>query len=615
MIKVKYGVLVLGFCFLSVSEASANCLQQVSGSLAKTLSTCDGTGNQHTINYNGKVLSNPWFTKVQETILKKPNASALKQEVQLLFDQIEALDRCVAAAKEPKRTDLENQFNVAVSVVEQLAVAADKKNAIFSDQESQNKAQACIDTVGPEARVKAADQEAAANFNLKDTLSAVAGMPQSGRSNEVQNPAPARIDGMSNFEFNTGANNAHKLRAEADNSLQPSDSGREGFWQRIKQRLDWTKEAFLPSLHHALTIQTFAASPFSTLGQSGQNQLRVMDSARQVERSEREARRINTKRDIETTRLNDIAGQGKAAAQERVLTALEVMNETTELQESTLKSIEHVCQNQRSEMPCWESGNDLPLDLMFQLMGGNGSTEEVTSDALELAPYTAWLHCPLPDENFTRISEGTRLSALFLDEKERLLLTVKSKLPSQMHADGCIVALQSDEDLQYFAATLEPEITERDNIVAADLALLKINTVHTENGQDLANPEMAFDDFVNEYWPAYQAQCANDPDFKIGDEVQLYGFTELEEEAEAPQVMPPLNGLATYITQDNGVSRFTTNGEETFNGGLVARANNGCFKGLATIKIEDEVNTQKTVPLPLIKAWLQTQNVELPTLN
>gem|GEM_PF-4443082 len=573
--KFLFLLLTVNLWLLQITFASA--VAQMSASLTKSINSCTTDKGQHTITYNQQVVSSSWFKAVNENIIKSEKAKP--------------------------------------SFVSQLAVANNKDDAVFLSQDQQDRAKSHVGTVGPEAMVKDFDSITAKSFNLKDFSSIASGLPQPGRSKENQNPIPVRAPQNNDFNLDTAANQLHKERVTADASLSTGSSGREGFWQRLKEKLDWNKNAFLPALRNALTIQTFAASPFSSLGQSGQNQLRVIDSGLRAESTEREARRINQKRDIETTRLNDIAGQGKAAAQERVNKTLEVMNETTELQESSLKSLEHICKNQRSEIPCWQNGNDLPLDLMFQLMGGNGNANNAPVEALELAPYAVWLHCPLPESSFTRDSEGTRLSGLLLEEKERLLLTVKSALPQNLHAEGCIAALYSEEGLQYFAATLQPEITERDNKVEADLALLKINTVHTEEGEDLADPETPFDDFINEYWPDYQSVCTNDPVFRIGDEVQLYGFDVLEEETDDPGKVSALNGLTTYITEESGVSRFTTNGEETFNGGLVARKENGCFKGLAKITVEGDTNTQKSVPINIMQAWLTTQNVSLPVAN
>ncbi len=324
----------------------------------------------------------------------------------------------------------------------------------------------------------------------------------------------------------------------------------------------------------------------------------------------------NDERDRRVTQHNDIAGQGLSAINERVTQNMEVMNEITQEQDKALQSLQHICQNQRASVPCWENGNEIPFDLLallMGLMGGGGSASE--SPLPELTPYTAWLHCPLPDQPFIRTSEGTFNTALFLDEKERLLLTLKSNLPEPMHENGCIVALPSDDGWQYFSALLQPDFSEPENQVEADLALLKIETVHTELGEDLADPETPFDDFVHEYWPDYLAQCTTDSVFRIGDELNLYGFEVLEEETEDPEDVMVLNGLANFVAEENGATRFTTDGEETFNGGLVSRTENGCFKGLAKIEIdrEEESNDQSLIPVALIEQWLAAQKKPLPT--
>jgi hypothetical protein len=195
------------------------------------------------------------------------------------------------------------------------------------------------------------------------------------------------------------------------------------------------------------------------------------------------------------------------------------------------------------------------------------------------------------------------------------MLTVDSVLPNPLHPDGCIVGLLSDEGLQYFTAEVQPDVSTNENRVTADLVLLEIQQVHQELGEDLADPDTPFDDFVNEYWPQYfSASCQNDGVFRMGDELQLIGYEPLESESEGPEEVVVLNGLANFVAEENGATRFSTNGEESFSGGLVARTETGCFKGLGKIEIdlEEESNTQTLIPVELVKQWLASQEITLP---
>ncbi len=456
------------------------------------------------------------------------------------------------------------------------------------------------------------DQTFAKLGNLMDMASSLSSMPQTPTKNALETPLPAGPSNNITQQLNSSDNLQHKYLAQAEIGAVSEEQGAgffdkiQNFWQKLK-----------PGVQQAFSLQAVAQSPFSTLGQSGQSQLRVISSSRATDNFDRQSKPVNDERDRRVTQHNDIAGQGLSAINERVTKNMEVMNDITKEQDKGLQSLQHICQNQRASVPCWESGNEIPFDLLAMLMGMTGGSESPDIELPTLEPYTAWLHCPLPEENFTRNSEGTFTTALFLSETEGQLLTLKSALPSPMHEEGCIVALDSDDGWQYLTAQVVPEVTSRDNQVEADLTLLKIDTVHTEQGKDLADLETPYDDFVTQYWPGYLNVCQVDPVFRIGDDLNLYGFEPLESEREEPEAVVVLNGLANFVAEENGATRFTTNGEETFYGGLVSRAANGCFKGLAKIEInhEEESNEQSLLPISLIERWLASQNIVLPQLS
>ena len=605
-------LILLGSVFLPASQARIDPSDQLLKGISNSSKEFTAIGEGHTLEFDSAFRQSPWLKEFNNNVINGDNVPAgLREKGQAMLDQVEDLDKRCAAASEGQKESCAQQRDAALAQLEKM-VADNNPDLKILISQAASQAGDFSSEFDPAALVSQFDGVFAQLGNLKDMLGDVGGLTQNITKQSLQTPLPA---GPSNSIKQTVdiEDLKGKRLAEIQNFSISEEQGA-GFFDKIKNFWQQLK----PGVQQAFVVQVWAASPFGTLGQSGQSQLRTIGLSRGTESFDKQSKQVNDNRDRLITQHNDISGQGKSALQERVQKNLEVMNDTTKEQDKSLQSLQHICQSQKSSVPCWENGNEIPFDLLALLMGavGGGGSETATT-ALELAPYAAWMHCPLPDAAFKRKSEGTRLSALLLDEKARSLLTVKSALPQSLHTDGCIVALQNEDGLQYFSATLQPEITERDTRVEADLALLKISTVHTEDGEDLAAPETAFDDFINEYWPQHQASCINDPVFRIGDELQLYGFDELEEEAEEPSKVAALNGLANFVADEDGSTKFTTNAEETFNGGLVARKENGCFKGVAKVEInkEEESNTQSLISINKMRSWLETQNVELPLLS
>lgn len=619
MMRLKYIVrfFVLMLCLSMQTEFSTTFAALPSASdqflqgLGNSTSGMAEPGEVHTLEFQERFSHNPWISQFNKNIINGEKVTpALREKGQAMLDKVEELDkRCAATANGPAQEACVQQRNAAISQLEKMVTDNNPDLQILLNQ---NAAQVgdFSSEFDPSNIVKQFDSVFAQVGNLMDMAGTLSALPQTPTKEALKIPLPAGPSTDITQQLNLGDNLEHKRLATSENipvSAEPSEGffdRIQNFWQRLK-----------PGVEQAFLLNAVAQSPFSTLGQSGQSQLRVITTSRNTEIFNRASKAVNDERDRRVTQHNDIAGQGTSAIHERVTQNMEVMNDITKEQDQALQSLEHICQNQRASVPCWPNGNEIPFDLLALLMGLMGGGGGGTPTSLgELEPYTAWVHCPLPDQPFMRSGEGTFHTALFLDEKERFLLTLKSVLPNPLHADGCIVALPAEDGWQYFSAALQPDVSEGDNTVTADLALLKIQTVHTEKGEDLADPETPFDDFKNEYWPGYLAQCSQDPVFQIGDELKLYGFEPFEEEVNEVDSVTVLNGLANFVAEENGATRFTTNGEGTFTGGLVARTENGCFKGLAKIKIdtEEESNDQSLIPVQLISEWLATQKFELP---
>jgi len=610
VLKVSQYILGLALFFSIANAALPSASDQFLKGISSTPAGVAQSGDKHTIEFTERFSNNPWISQFNDNIINGEKVTPeLRQKGQAMLDKVEELDkRCAATPDGPSQKACAQQRNAAIAQVEKMVADNNPDLKILLSQTAAE-AGDFSGEFDPSNLVQQFDSVFAQVGNLKDMAGSLSSMPQTPTKEALNIPRPAGPSNDITQQLNLGDNLAHKRLATAENEPVSSDQNEgffdkiQNFWQRLK-----------PGVQQTFYINAWAQSPFSTLGQSGQSQLRVISSSRATDDFDRQSKTVNDERDRRVTQHNDIAGQGNAAINERVTQNMEVMNETTQQQDQALQSIEHICQNQRASVPCWENGNEIPFALLALLMGltggGGGSTE---TSMPELEPYTAWVHCPLPGQGFTRASEGTFHTALFLDEKARLLLTLKSVLPQPMHEEGCIVALPSDDGWQFFSAKVQPDLSTPENKIEADLVLLKIETVHTEGGKDLADPETPFDDFANQYWPDYTAQCMKDSVFRIGDELNVYGFEPLESEADEPEDVVILNGLANFVAEENGATRFTTNGEETFNGGLVARTETGCFKGLAKIEIdtEEESNDQSLIPVSLISQWLNSQQFVL----
>lgn len=595
--------------WIAVAQASTGPSDQFLQGLSSSNKNFSAPGEGHTISFTER-FNTPWLKEFNNNIINGDKVpAALREKGQAMLDKVEELDkRCAATGNAGGKEACLQQRDVALAQIEKMVADnnPDLKNLI---SQAASQAGDFSSEFDPSNLVSQFDDMFAQMGNLKDMLGSMGSLPTTPTKEALSIPRPSASGSDITQQLNLGDNLAHKRISEIENvSIRPEQS--DGFFDKIKNFWQELK----PGVQQALTIQAWAQSPFSTLGQSGQSQLRVITTSRETESFDRESKAVNDERDRRVTKNNDIAGQGKSALQERAEKILEVMNDTTKEQDKALQSLQHICQNQRASIPCWESGNEIPFDLLAMLMGATGGGGEAPT-APELEPYQAWLHCPLPGQPFTRTAEGRTITALFLQERTRQLLTLESALPPDFHRDGCIVGLPGEDSFEYFSAKVEPEIIDRETQVEADLALLKIDTVHTELGEDLGDPEAAFDDFVTDYWPDWDAGCQTDAVFRIGDELQLLGFQLLEEEAEDPEAVTTLNGLANFVADENGATRFTTNGEESFNGGSVARTTNGCFKGLAKVEVNqsDGSNKQSLVPVSLIQTWLQTQNIVLPT--
>lgn len=566
----------------------------------------------HTIDFAERFQNEPWVSQFNDLIVNgKDVPPAKRKKAQQSLDKIEKLDKdCAAMEKDDARTACLQQRNALISTVKNDVAAKNPDLKLLLDQASAQMASSSSE-FDTSSLIQEFDGAFAKLGNLMDMASSLSSMPQTPTKEGFEIPLPAGPKNDITQNLKSDDNLQHKYLAKAETGAV-SEEQSEGFFDKIQNF--WQK--LKPGVQQALSLQAVAQSPFSTLGQSGQSQLRVISSSRATDNFDRQSKTVNDERDRRVTQHNDIAGQGLSAINERVTQNMEVMNDITKEQDKGLQSLQHICQNQRSSVPCWESGNEIPFDLLAMLMGMSGGSSSPEIELPTLEPYTAWLHCPLPGQSFSRNSEGTFTTALFLSETEGQLLTLKSALPSPMHEEGCIVALDSEDGWQYLTALEELDVSTNETRVMADLTLLKINTVHTEDGTDLADLETPFDDFVTQYWPGYLNVCPVDPVFRIGDTLNLYGFEPLESESEEPEAVVVLNGLANFVAEENGATRFTTNGEETFYGGLVSRSENGCFKGLAKIEIdhEEESNDQSLIPISLIQDWLASQNIMLPQL-
>ena len=566
----------------------------------------------HTFDFAERFKNDPWISQFNNIIVNGQEVPpAKRKKAQQSLDKIEKLDKdCAAMEKDDARAACLQQRNALISNLKKDVATKNPDVKLLLDQAS-----AAMAGSGSEFDTSNLIQQFDGDFaklgNLMDMAGSLISMPQTPTKDALETPLPAGPSNNITQQLNSNDNLQHKYLAQAETGAVSEEQSAgffdkiQNFWQQLK-----------PGVQQAFSLQAFAQSPFSTLGQSGQSQLRVISSSRATDNFDRQSKAVNDERDRRVTQHNDIAGQGLSAINERVTQNMEVMNDITKEQDKGLQSLQHICQNQRASVPCWESGNEIPFDLLAMLMGMTGGGESPEIELPTLEPYTAWLHCPLANQSFTRSSEGTFTTALFLSESEGQLLTLKSALPSPMHQEGCIVALDSEDGWQYLTALEEADVSTNETRVTADLTLLKINVVHTEGGEDLADLETPFDDFVTEYWPGHLNVCQVDPVFRIGDDLNLYGFEPLEEESEEPEEVVVLNGLANFVAEENGATRFTTNGEETFYGGLVSRSDNGCFKGLAKIEIdhEEESNDQSLLPISLIENWLASQNVILPQL-
>lgn len=599
--RSKYG-LVLGLLWLSLSSGSVWALQP---------SATDG----QTLNFRSVFSNNAWLKEFNDNIIKGEDVpEAKRKEAQQSLDEIETKDQeCAALSGGADRDACIEERDFMIEVLEKKTADNNPDLKILLSQAAKEKGD-FSDEYGVEALKQEIDSTSAQLHNLMDMLGKSESLPKTPTKEALATPLPAGGDFDITQQLNVGADQLAHLRQSETETYPVSEDAHEGFFDKIRNFWQELK----PGVQQALTINAWAQAPFGTLGQSGVSQLRVITHNLATADFDQQAKAVNDERDRRVTQHNDIAGQGKSALQERAAQNLEVMDETTKLQDQSLQSIEHICQNQRASIPCWENGNDIPYDLLALLMGATGGGSSVEAK-VDIAPYATWLYCPIADQPFSRQSEGILLSGLFLEEETRLILTLDSKLPQPLHEEGCIVALNDGDNWHYYNATPQPEVIARgeEDQVEADLALLKIETIYTEEGQDLADGDAVFDDFINEYWPDHLSYCAEDGAFQLGDELVLYGFEPLEEEAVEVEAVTALNGLANFVPEASGAISFTTNGEETFNGGLVARERNGCFKGLADIVVNVEAgsNQQNLVPLSLIQAWLATQNITLPQPN
>jgi len=603
--------LLTSLSFSAAQAALPTASDQFLQSLSQSNSGMAPPGEAHTLEYTERFKNNPWISQFNDNIINGEDVTPeLREKGQAMIDKVEELDkRCAATPNGPAQEACTQQRNAAISQLEKMVADNNPDLNILLNQQAAEAGDFSSE-FDPSNLVQQFDGNFAQSGNLMDMAGSLGSMPQTETKEALETPMPAGPSTDITQQLNLGDNLQHKRLAETQTGAV-SEEQSEGFFDKIQNF--W--ERLKPGVGQAFSLQVFAQSPFSTLGQSGQSQLRVISSSRATDSFDRQSKAVNDERDRRVTQHNDINGQGLSAINERVTKNMESMNEITKEQDKGLQSLQHICQSQRKSVPCWESGNEIPFDLLALLMGlTGGGNESPEIDLPTLEPYTAWLHCPLPDQSFTRVSEGTSTTALFMSESQGTLLTLKSALPSPMHENGCIVALDSEAGWQYLTAQVKADASTNENRVEADLTLLQIEGVHTEAGIDLADLETPYDDFITQYWPGYTNVCLTDPVFRIGDDLNLYGFEPLEIESEEPEAVAVLNGLANFVAEENGATRFTTNGEETFYGGLVTRTENGCFKGLAKIEIdrEEESNDQSLIPVLLIQQWLASQNVVLP---
>lgn len=605
------GLLIL----LSTGIVQARSIDDLRRGIDRAAAEYGEGGEEHTTDFTQKFYGNALLKKVESELVKNPNAPEdLREKIKAAEEKIVDLDKRCAAVEGQARAACDQQVDRAIDGLEKMVADAVPRLKLALNQ-AESAMGSFLDDVDPEKMVEEADKAIKDNLALIDFEAMTESLPISDTKQAI---AETKVPALSSPEIkqtiaSLGSNLDHKRLATADK--QPvSDDPDQGFWDKTK---NWFRQ-FAPGVEQAFILQVWAAAPVGSLGQTGQSQLKVISSNRELAAFEKESFDVNTERDRRVTEHNDVTGQGKAAFNERFKDNLSVMNDITKEQAKTLQSIEHVCQSHRASVPCWESGNDIPFDRLAQLYGatgegggGGGAQAKVP----ELDPFQVWLHCPEAAEGFFRDAAGTRLSGLFLAEKDRQILTVKSALPTNLHQDGCIVALASEDGPQFYTAQPQEPIADAEGPgVEADLVLLKIATVHTEKGQDLGDPDLSFEDFINDYWPE-SAVCTQELGFKLGDKIKVLGFEPSEEGQQPSAEVQSINGLTTLISESNGKTRFTTNGDPSFSGGSVAAPKSGCWKGLASIKTNGSDTVQILIPLRTIEAWLKQQNIKLPNLG